>query len=412
MTRHSQDHSASVQLKQMLNPNAIQRMDEEEELLQGKFLTVQKKGLEEEELMQGKFEHSSMENDTGLPDNLKSGIENLSGFSMDDVKVHRNSDEPAKVQAHAFAQGTNIHLAPGQEKHLPHEAWHVVQQKQGRVKPTFQMKGQVNVNDDPGLETEADVMGAKAIKAMQQKDVETTLTSSALAASRQLKEKASSPLVQRNSDSVYQLQTRIYYAPPNNRAGNSVINRANHKRNLHNSTQRDLAAYHSGYINYVQAANLGTGICNHHVSYAAIANAVLDEIYTNTPNQNLDEAVAWINNTYNTNLQGQRNYHNGVFGFTFGGFPAANIPNLGGFGGAQYDEFTVEQEIDDIIFNLANDPQNLFYWPASTGGDPDRPTGMNNNNPLPNYNVTRQVLRGRLNQYRNYLRNTLGLNIP
>lgn len=162
MTKHSQDHSASVQLKQMLNPNAIQRMDKEEELLQGKFLTVQKKGLEEEELMQGKFEHSSMENDTGLPDNLKSGIENLSGFSMDDVKVHRNSDEPAKVQAHAFAQGTNIHLAPGQEKHLPHEAWHVVQQKQGRVKPTFQMKGQVNVNDDPGLETEADVMGAKA----------------------------------------------------------------------------------------------------------------------------------------------------------------------------------------------------------------------------------------------------------
>ena len=30
------------------------------------------------------------ENNTGLPDNLKSGIENLSGISMDDVKVHRN----------------------------------------------------------------------------------------------------------------------------------------------------------------------------------------------------------------------------------------------------------------------------------------------------------------------------------
>jgi hypothetical protein len=27
---------------------------------------------------------------------------------------------------------------PGQEQHLPHEAWHVVQQKQGRVKPTGQ----------------------------------------------------------------------------------------------------------------------------------------------------------------------------------------------------------------------------------------------------------------------------------
>jgi hypothetical protein len=37
-------------------------------------------------------------NNTGLPDNLKSGIENLSGFSMDDVKVHYNSEKPAQLQ--------------------------------------------------------------------------------------------------------------------------------------------------------------------------------------------------------------------------------------------------------------------------------------------------------------------------
>ena len=100
-------------------------------------------------------------NNTGLPDHLKTGIENLSGYSMDDVKVHYNSDKPAQLQAHAYAQGTEIHLASGQEKHLPHEAWHVVQQKQGRVKPTLQMKGKMNVNEDIGLEKEADVMGAK-----------------------------------------------------------------------------------------------------------------------------------------------------------------------------------------------------------------------------------------------------------
>lgn len=104
------------------------------------------------------------ENNTGLPDNLKSGIENLSGLDMSDTKVHYNSDKPAQLNAHAFAQGTDIHLANGQEKHLPHEAWHVVQQKQGRVKPTMQMKGKVNVNDDVGLEKEANVMGAKAIQ--------------------------------------------------------------------------------------------------------------------------------------------------------------------------------------------------------------------------------------------------------
>ena len=114
------------------------------------------------------------ENKTGLPDKLKAGIENLSGQSLDDVKVHRNSDKPAQLQAHAYAQGTDIQVAPGQEKHLPHEAWHVVQQKQGRVKPTMQMmeqsetsssseKNAININDDAGLEKEADVMGSKAM---------------------------------------------------------------------------------------------------------------------------------------------------------------------------------------------------------------------------------------------------------
>lgn len=103
-------------------------------------------------------------NTTGLPDRLKAGIENLSGYAMDDVKVHYNSSQPAQLQAHAYAQGNQIHLGPGQERHLPHEAWHVVQQKQGRVQPTKQLKSSVPVNDDAGLEKEADVMGAKALQ--------------------------------------------------------------------------------------------------------------------------------------------------------------------------------------------------------------------------------------------------------
>ena len=103
------------------------------------------------------------ENKTGLPGHLKMGIENLSGYSMDDVKVHYNSSKPAQLQAHAYAQGTDIHLGPGQEKHLPHEAWHVVQQKQGRVQPTIQYQGKIAVNDDAGLEKEADVMGHNAL---------------------------------------------------------------------------------------------------------------------------------------------------------------------------------------------------------------------------------------------------------
>lgn len=145
---------------------------EEEEPLQGKFEAVQR--VEEEEPLQGKFdaapssqlkEEATKPNDTGLPDNLKSGIESLSGMSMDNVKVHYNSSQPAQLNALAYAQGTDIHVAPGQEQHLPHEAWHVVQQAQGRVKPTMQMKEGVPVNDDKSLEHEADVMGAKADQA-------------------------------------------------------------------------------------------------------------------------------------------------------------------------------------------------------------------------------------------------------
>lgn len=102
-------------------------------------------------------------NNTGLPDQLKTGIESLSGMSMDHVRVHYNSDKPAQLNAHAYAQGSEIHVAAGQEKHLPHEAWHVVQQAQGRVKPTQQLKGNVPVNDDSGLESEADMMGARAV---------------------------------------------------------------------------------------------------------------------------------------------------------------------------------------------------------------------------------------------------------
>ncbi len=72
----------------------------------------------------------------GLPGNLKISIESLSGLSMNDVLVHYNSEKPAQTNTLAYAYGSQIYLGAGQEKHLPHEAWHVVQQKQGRVKPT------------------------------------------------------------------------------------------------------------------------------------------------------------------------------------------------------------------------------------------------------------------------------------
>ena len=124
--------------------NVVQRKTEEDGPLQAKDVTPPRS-----------------ENRTGLPDRLKAGIENLSGLAMDDVRVHYNSSQPARVQALASTRGTDIHLGPAQEGHLPHEAWHVVQQKLGRVRPTLQGKG-LPINDDAELEREADVMGARA----------------------------------------------------------------------------------------------------------------------------------------------------------------------------------------------------------------------------------------------------------
>lgn len=137
---------------------------EEEELQMKTDLTAQRIGMEEEEPLQGRFETAAAPpNKTGMPDALKSGVEALSGMDLSDVRVHANSSQPAQLGAHAYAQGNDIHVAPGQEQHLPHEAWHVVQQRQGRVQPTTQMAG-VDVNDDHSLEAEADAMGAKALQ--------------------------------------------------------------------------------------------------------------------------------------------------------------------------------------------------------------------------------------------------------
>ncbi len=155
-----------TQLKAMMNNSprsAAMKKDSDD-------MSVQR--IEEGEILQGKVDVESAAqlaqqsearpNNTGLPDNLKAGVESLSGLSLDNVKVHYNSSQPAQLNAHAYAQGTDIHVGPGQEQHLPHETWHVVQQMQGRVKPTTQAKG-FAINDNESLETEADQMGARAL---------------------------------------------------------------------------------------------------------------------------------------------------------------------------------------------------------------------------------------------------------
>lgn len=149
------DSSAAMQLQRQkidrLYGGSVQRNAGEGELLQDKFNGV----------LQRQPKKQDESNKTGMPDQLKQGIEFLSGMDMSGLRVHYASPKPAQLNAHAYARGSDIHLAPGQEEHLPHEAWHAVQQRQGRVQPTTEVAGE-KINDNDALEREADVMGEKA----------------------------------------------------------------------------------------------------------------------------------------------------------------------------------------------------------------------------------------------------------
>lgn len=158
----SQIHAAANNSPQVLQQKANQ--DAADNSPQVKQLKAQQASVDTSPVMQQRrAERSPAAADNGLPDQLMAGIEALSGYDMRDVKVFYNSSKPAEYDAEAFAQGSEIHLAAGKEQHLPHEAWHVAQQKAGRVAPT-ESEEEENINTDPALEVEADRMGAKALE--------------------------------------------------------------------------------------------------------------------------------------------------------------------------------------------------------------------------------------------------------
>ncbi|MBB6735616.1 DUF4157 domain-containing protein [Cohnella sp. CBP 2801] len=105
-----------------------------------------------------------------LPAEVQAKMESAFGADFSDVKIHANSSAANNVGALAYAQGNEIHFAPGQynphsqrgQQMIGHELTHVIQQKAGRVAPTGRVGSGALLNDDPGLEREADEMGARA----------------------------------------------------------------------------------------------------------------------------------------------------------------------------------------------------------------------------------------------------------
>ena len=162
-------HASAIQAKLV---ETLQRQaDEEDELLQGKFTAQLQE--DEEELLQGKFDVAQRQenNQTGMPDPVKQHMETSFGRDFSSVRVHENSSQATDMGALAFTQGKDISFAPGQFKPgttaglelIGHELAHVEQQDNNRVKPNTSING-MSVNDDPGLEHEADVKGAIAAR--------------------------------------------------------------------------------------------------------------------------------------------------------------------------------------------------------------------------------------------------------
>ncbi len=98
-----------------------------------------------------------------LPPRIANAMHALSGVPLHGVRVRYGSPEPARVRAQAFTRGNDIHVARGAEHHLAHEAWHVVQQRRGRVPVTAKTVTGHALNDDERLEREADEMARRAL---------------------------------------------------------------------------------------------------------------------------------------------------------------------------------------------------------------------------------------------------------
>jgi hypothetical protein len=107
---------------------------------------------------------------TPLPPALRARMEAALGADFSRVRVHEGA-HVAALGARAYAEGTDLHFAPGAyrpdapegQELIGHELAHVAQQAEGRVTAARQAHG-VAVNDDPALEDEATERGIRAAR--------------------------------------------------------------------------------------------------------------------------------------------------------------------------------------------------------------------------------------------------------
>lgn len=172
---------------------SVQRQEEAEEEIQAKpeITSLQRRSKPEAELQAkltlqrreaiagGKASpdlESTINLARGRGQPLDAGLQQSMGQTMgadfSGVRVHTDTQSNQlnqSIQAKAFTTGQDVFFRQGEynpesrsgQALIAHELTHVVQQKQGRVQPTSSVN-EANVNNNPSLEKEADVMGSKA----------------------------------------------------------------------------------------------------------------------------------------------------------------------------------------------------------------------------------------------------------
>lgn len=166
------EHLPQQEKMPYLQSESIQRMKAYQE-------DEKKTAMLKSNLLQQRAKENSMANHNSSPENqgntlhegIRAKMENSFGQDFSDVTIHTSSQQATSLNALAYTQGSTIHFAPGQydpssqkgQELIGHELAHVVQQKQGRVQPTNQLKG-MNINSSTTLEREADNWGSKAAR--------------------------------------------------------------------------------------------------------------------------------------------------------------------------------------------------------------------------------------------------------
>jgi hypothetical protein len=112
---------------------------------------------------------AQMKPNAKLNPDVQAKMENSMQTDFSDVNIVENSSKATQMNAEAFAQGREVHFAPGKfdqssqkgQELIGHEFGHLKQNEKSPVQANTKMNG-VPVNNDPALENEADQMGKKA----------------------------------------------------------------------------------------------------------------------------------------------------------------------------------------------------------------------------------------------------------